>query len=298
METIRVYTVDAFTDEPLAGNPAGVVPDAAGLGDEQLQAIARELAVSETAFLTPGDQAPYRVRYFTPTQEVDACGHATVAAVSHLRADDAIEDRVTLETNAGLVEVTIDDDGLVWTDYGRPSVESVDLPYDRVADALGVDRVSLAELGADLPLAVSTVGLSVLVVPCTYLGVVGDADPDQAEIAALTDEVGASGLYLCTFDTLASDATMHGRMFAPGAGIPEDPVTGTASGAAGAYLDAYGAFDAMPDPMRFEQGHFLDRPGHVHVSVSDSVQVGGQAVTALEGSLAVPDETDDEILQG
>jgi len=92
-------------------------------------------------------------------------------------------------------------------------------------------------------------------------------------------------------------------MFAPGAGVDEDPVTGTASGACGAYLDAYDAFDSLPDDLRFEQGHFLDRGGIVHVEVGvddrgrKQVRVGGEAAVALEGTLQVPDTEDDDIIE-
>jgi PhzF family phenazine biosynthesis protein len=86
-------------------------------------------------------------------------------------------------------------------------------------------------------------------------------------------------------------------MFAPGEGIPEDPVTGTASAAAGAYLRFAEAFEEMPEEMRFEQGHYVDRPGRVRVRVGEDVRVGGQAVTSLEGELVIPEPDDDEIIE-
>jgi len=96
---------------------------------------------------------------------------------------------------------------------------------------------------------------------------------------------------------LNAASTLHARMWAPGAGVPEDPVTGTASGACGAYLRTVDAFDDLPDEMRFEQGHFVDRPGVVRVQVGEAVRVGGRAVTALDGSLAVPSADEDDILE-
>jgi PhzF family phenazine biosynthesis protein len=89
METRRTLLIDAFAAEPLAGNAAGVVPDADGLDAERMQAIARELSASETAFLTPDadDEVDRRIRYFTPEQEVDLCGHATIASLVHLHAE-------------------------------------------------------------------------------------------------------------------------------------------------------------------------------------------------------------------
>jgi PhzF family phenazine biosynthesis protein len=300
MDTVRTLLVDAFTDRALAGNAAGVVPEADGLTDAQMQAIARELSVSETAFLLDSDAADRRVRYFTPTQEVDLCGHATVGSHVGLFENDVIDAGThDLATNVGVLAVEVTDDGVVWMTQEPPSVRTVDLKYAEVADVLGVDETALTGLSADLPLAVSSTGLPFLVVPAEYLSDLGDADPDMSAVEALADSVEATGVYLFSFDALEGDSTLHGRMFAPGAGVPEDPVTGTASGAVGAYLREFDAFgeDGIPEEMRFEQGHFVDRPGLVRVRIGEEVRVGGRGVVALDGELAVPPADDDEILE-
>jgi len=298
MERRRALLVDAFTDEPLAGNAAGVVPDAEGLSPEDMQRIARELAVSETAFLLPSGPADRKVRYFTPTQEVDLCGHATVASHAHLYEDGVVDPGVhSLETNVGVLEVEVTEDGTVWMTQDAPTIERVSVDYDRVADAVGVDVAALQDVGADLPVAVASTGLPFLVVPVNFLEHLGNADPDMGAIERLADEYDATGVYAFTFDALDADSTLHARMFAPGAGVPEDPVTGTASGAAGAYLREVGAFDEMPDEMRFEQGHFVDRPGLVSVRIGSEVRVGGRAVTALDGTVVVPPSSDDDIIE-
>ncbi|QFU83308.1 PhzF family phenazine biosynthesis protein [Natronorubrum aibiense] len=298
MQTTRVLQVDAFTDEPLTGNPAGVVPDADGLSDAQMQAIAAEMAVSETAFLRSSDRADRRVRYFTPTQEVDLCGHATIGSFAYLHDDGLEFGTTTLETNVGELEIALENDGTVWMTQDRPEVREVDVGYARVADALGVEQAALEGASDDIPLAVASTGLPFLVVPITYLSDVGSADPDMKAIEELTDALDVTGIYLFTFDALERKSTLHGRMFAPGAGVPEDPVTGTASGAVGAYLDHFGAFDDdFPEELRLEQGHYVDRPGLVRIRVGDDVQVGGRGVTVLDGSLAVPADDDDEILE-
>jgi PhzF family phenazine biosynthesis protein len=299
MDTVRALQVDAFTDEPLSGNPAGVVPDADGLAASQMQAIAREFSVSETAFLLPSGPADRKVRYFTPTQEVDLCGHATVAAHAHLHEDGVIEAGThTLETNVGVLDIDVAEDGTVWMTQDDPTVQPVDVDYDRLADVLGVPVGSLQDVGADMPTAVASTGLPFLVVPVNFLEHVGNADPDMAAVEELCDEYDATGLYAFTFDALAADATLHARMFAPGAGVSEDPVTGTASGAAGAYLRDVSAFDGeLPDEMVFEQGHFVDRSGRVRVRVGETVRVGGGAATALDGTLSVAAADDDEILE-
>jgi PhzF family phenazine biosynthesis protein len=300
MDQRRACLIDAFTTEPLTGNAAGVVPDAAGLDAGRMAAIARELGASETAFVLPSDVADRRLRFFTPAKEVDLCGHATVASHALLREDGVLDVGVhSLKTNAGVLEIELAEDGLVWMTQNPPEVREIgagDLPYDRVADALGVDVAALSDIGADLPLARATTGLPFLIVPVNFLEHVGKMRPDTTAVEVLSDEFDVAGVYAFTFDTLEAESTLHSRMFAPAAGVPEDPVTGTASGAAAAYLDRFGAIDTAA--MRFEQGEFIDRGGRVHVEVDGrEVRVGGRAVTAMDGTLLVPPADDDEILE-
>ncbi|ELY43113.1 PhzF family phenazine biosynthesis protein [Natronorubrum bangense] len=298
MKTTRVLQVDAFTDEPLTGNPAGVVPNADGLSESQMQSIAAEMGVSETAFVRSSERADRRIRYFTPTQEVDLCGHATIGSFAHLHDEGLEPGSSTLETNVGDLEIDLEDDGTVWMTQDRPQVREVDVGYDRVADALGVDQAALEGASDDIPLAVASTGLPFLIAPITYLSDVGTADPEVTAVEALTDALDVTGIYLFTFDALERESTLHGRMFAPGAGVPEDPVTGTASGAVGAYLDHFGAFDDdFPDELRLEQGHYVDRPGLVRVRVDGDVQIGGRGVTVLDGSLVVPADDEEEIIE-
>ncbi|MFC4987257.1 PhzF family phenazine biosynthesis protein [Saliphagus infecundisoli] len=297
-DDLEVALVDAFTDDPLTGNAAGVVPDAGELSEPTMQAIARELSVSETAFLSASAEAERRIRYFTPTQEVDLCGHATIASGSYLHETGDVETgTTTLETNVGVIEVDVEDDGTVWMSQDDPEIREADASYGTVADALGVERAALEGAREDLPLAVSSTGLPFLMVPITYLSDLGDADPDMAAIEPLADSVGATGIYAFTFDTLQPESALHGRMFAPGAGVPEDPVTGTASCAVAAYLEAYDAFDPTPEELRLEQGHYVSRPGTVLVRIDDEVRIGGRAVTALEGMVRAPERGDDGILE-
>lgn len=315
MDTVRVCLVDAFTDEPLTGNPAGVVPRADGLTDDQCLAIARELAVSETAFVFESTDADYRLRYFTPTEEVPFCGHATLGTIVHLHEQGRVADRTTIETGAGTREVEIEieiesesetesetgsesnADRTIWMDQGAPTVREVDVQYGRVARALGIEQEILEGPKAELPMAVASTGLPFLIVPVTYLSALGSMTPDPEQIEAVTSAVDADGLYCFTFDTLDSESTLHGRAFAPAIGITEDPVTGTASGAVTAYLEHVGAFESPPDRYRFEQGHFVDRPGVVYAEGGSSVRVGGNGIPVLDGSVVVPDSEPDDIIE-
>lgn len=299
MDTRRALLVDAFTVDPLTGNAAGVVPDAEDLSTDRMGAVAAELAVSETAFILPSDDADRRLRYFSPTREVDLCGHATIAAHAHLHEAGAIDPGDhTVETNVGVLDVEVDPDGVVRMTQNRPEVRRVDVGYDRLGDTLGIDPAALRDVGADLPTAVASTGLPFVIVPVNFLEHLSGAAPDNAALESLAEAHDAAGVYAFTFDTLNGDSTLHARAFAPSLGIPEDPVTGTAAGACGAYLREIGAFDGeFPDPVVVEQGHFVDRPGRVRVQVGAEVRVGGRAVTSLDGRLALPPEDDDDILE-
>ena len=278
----------------LSGRTAVVAGSTSGVG----RAIARELAVSETAFVLPSETADRRLRFFSPTEEVDLCGHATIAAHAHLREAGAVDPgEDSVETEVGVLDVEVGADGVVWMTQNDPEIERVDVDYDRLGEALGIDPAALSDVGADIPTAVASTGLPFLFVPVNFLEHLSGADPDPTATAALAEEFDAAGVYAFTFDALGADATLHGRAFAPGIGIPEDPVTGTASGACGAYLREVGAFDEFPEELLFEQGHFLDRPGRVRVRVGADVRVGGRAVTSLDGRLTVPPDEDDDIIE-
>lgn len=295
MDERRALLVDAFTDTPLTGNAAGVIPDADGLTTSQMADIAGELAVSETAFLLESDEADRRIRYFTPSTEVDLCGHATIAAHAALfDADDIGVGTHSLATAVGTLDVEVTDDGVVWMTQDTPRVEEVTVDYDEWATALDVPIGALTEM--ELPPAVASTGMPFLVLPVTFLEPLGDADPDFEAVESLTAAADAAGVYAFTFDTIEAESTLHGRCFVPGAGIDEDPVTGTASGAVAAYLRTVDAFDSLPEELVLEQGHFVDRPGHVRVRAHDTIRVGGAATPALDGTITVPPATEDDIL--
>jgi len=300
METREVLLVDAFAAEPMAGNPAGVVTEAGDLTDDQMTAIAGELGASATAFISASDQADRRLRCFTADGEVARADHATVAAWAALFERDGLEaGEYTAELNRETIGVEVKEDGTVWLDQGSVDIREVAVDHETVADALGIDVATLQDVGADLPLAVAGTSESWLVVPVNYFEHVSGLDPDTAAILELAERVDAVGVYAFTFDTIDGMSTLHGRGFAPAKDLGEERVSATAAGACGAYVRRQGALDNTIDQVVVEQGHFLDRPGTVHVD-TDGLEswVAGQAVTTLQGSLTVPEaEVEDDIIE-
>jgi PhzF family phenazine biosynthesis protein len=296
METRDVLLVDAFAAEPMAGNPAGVVLDADGLSDDQLAAIAGELGASATAFVSESDRAERRLRFFAPTGELDRSDHATVAAFGALFERGGLEaGEYEMETIGSTRDVEVKGDGTVWLEQGEARFEEVTQNHETVADALGIDVATLRDVGADMPMAVADTGEPWLLVPVNYFEHVSRIDPDLPAIQELCEQVDAVGLYAFTFDTIGGEATLHGRGFAPSRGVGEDPVTGTAAGACAAYVRREGALDDTVEQVVVEQGHFLDRPGTVRVD-TDGLEawVGGRAVTTVDGSMTVPEATEDD----
>ena len=296
MPEYQVKIVDAFTSRRYAGNPCGVVTRAEGLAEPEMQAIARELNASETAFVTASTAADFRVRFFTPLREIPLAGHPTIATMHALVEDGRIPvgadvTRVTQEVQAGVLPVDIGRDEAghvrVVMTQATPSFGDELDPVETPA-ALGI---SPEDLLPGVPLQLVSTGTLQAMVPVRSLAVLQRIQPDPGALRRLEQRHGHFGLHafaLATFDP--ANAT-HARHFAASAGIPEDPVTGSASGGMAAFLWRYGLLRGPG--FRAEQGHIMGRPGIVEVEVEGDgsnptvVRVGGTAVTVLTGTIMV-----------
>ncbi len=291
MKEYRIYQVDAFTTEKFRGNPAGVVPNADGLSDEQMQQIARELNNSETAFIHSGDEnCDVHIRFFTPTREVPICGHATVSA-HYVRAMELnLQEHTTVlqKTGAGILPVDVlpkDGDYEILMTQGAISVEEVAGIEEKLCDALGIAR---SDLRADCPIAIASTGHSKVMVGIHSRELLHSLSPDMQKLNALSEEIGCNGYYVFTLSP-EEEILVHGRMFAPAIGINEDPVTGNANGPLGAYLAHYKLMDVSGSSLNFTamQGEAMGRAGQmdVHVSLQEEkpvkVQIRGRAVIAF-----------------
>ena len=291
MKTRPIYTVDAFTRVPLRGNPAGVMPFARGLGEAEMKAVAREMNASETAFVFPTHNADVKIRFFTPSQEVPFCGHALVGALTLLEEMGMVKVngnciRVQVETGVGVLAVDLvrDEEGLrVDINQAAPAFRPCTLPADRVLEVLGLDD---EDLRRDLPLELAYTGLWHLMVPLVGSDALDGVLPDFRALAALNRELGVmtTHLFVAEGDHFAC------RDFAPAAGIDEDPVTGSAAGALGAYLLRHREIRPAV-PIRITQGDAQNRPGEIRVVVGGetgaptTVVVGGHAVASLRGEI-------------
>ena len=254
---IDFYRCDAFTTVPGKGNPAGVVPDASSLTDEQMQKIAAWAGYSETAFVLPSENADLQLRYFTPGKEVPMCGHATVGSMWLLRKLGKIADgTVLVETKSGLLPIDVANKD------GRTQIGMTQVPYQEKAfggsKAALVEAIGLTEADLDprFPVVYGYTGLWTLMLPIRTIEAFSRMKRDTDRFPSiLTEEPGASIHPFC-LGGLLDGVQIHARHFSsPFTGIGEDPVTGTASGVTGAYYKRYIAADpASACLVRMEQG--------------------------------------------
>ncbi|MGZ8375048.1 MAG: PhzF family phenazine biosynthesis protein [Nitrospira sp.] len=302
--SLKFYQADVFTSQPFGGNPVAVFPDADGLTDDELQQIAREMNLSETVFVFPPTDpaAVARLRIFTPTQEIPFAGHPVLgtfyvlAQIGRISTQEPVTP-VVQECNIGLfpVELHAEQSRVVRVVMSQPKPEFLD-PIDAIDDvyliggALSLPKHVIAD--TKWPLQVVSTGLPVLIVPVRTLTAVRSINPDASAIINVCERFGANGIMVFTTVTVESFASVHARMFAPKIGILEDPATGSAGGALGAYLVQNGVVEVGPTTdILIEQGYEIDRPSRILVQVESDddviqgVKVGGHCVMVVEGTL-------------
>jgi PhzF family phenazine biosynthesis protein len=276
------FLANAFTKQPFKGNLAGVVLEAHDLNENIMQHIAAELRCSETAFIVRSENATLTLKFFSPLMEVDLCGHATIATLYSLMKSNILrQNQVMIQTNAGFFPVDISGD-MVFMTQAKPVFRQANISTKEIADALRIKENAVD----NLPIESVSTGLFSLIVPISNLDTMRNMDPDFAAVAQLCKKRAVGSLFAFTFDTIIPECFTHARCFAPLYGVNEDPVTGTANGALGAYLKKHGLLATKI--FKSEQGFEMGREGVVTVDVSKTaVQVGGTAYITLSGELRV-----------
>ncbi|MBN9099662.1 MULTISPECIES: PhzF family phenazine biosynthesis protein [unclassified Pseudonocardia] len=266
---MRIRTIDAFTDRPFAGNPAGVVLlDGPGWPSEDwMQQVAAEMNLAETAFAHPlpeGGDADWALRWFTPALEVNLCGHATLATTHALHSDGLLHGTVRFTTRSGVLRAGVDG-GRITLDFPIATLSAIPEP-EGLADAVGAAVVGVHNTGS----------LGDLLVEVADEKAVRAADPDLPAILRMP--------WRGVIVTAAGDGDHDyvSRFFAPGAGIAEDPVTGSAHTALAPF---WSTRLGRPELVGLQASR---RSGLVHTTVAgDRVLLAGEAVTVLDGNLLI-----------
>ncbi|WP_368393428.1 PhzF family phenazine biosynthesis protein [Photobacterium sp. 2_MG-2023] len=265
---IDAYLVNSFTANGTGGNPAGVVLHADNLSDEEKLNIAKAVGYSETAFVSQDDEADFELSFFTTTDEVDFCGHATLAAFSTMYQKGIVTDgQYVQRTKAGLLAVTIEPDGHIVMAQKLPEYLGV-FDCEAISALIGIDSTVLASSG--LPVEVISTGLPDMIVPVPlgYLDRIQVNEDLLSDFCREHDLVSLHAFELCEKD---SDLTASCRNFAPLFGIPEESATGSASGALACYLSKHLGSE-YSEGFTFEQGRAMDCVSIITASVESNEQ--------------------------
>jgi len=292
--------VDVFTDRALGGNPLAVVLDGRDLRDDEMQAIALEMNLSETTFILPAtrSECAARVRIFTPRRELPFAGHPTIGTAWVLASHGLLPagtTRFALEEGIGPVPVDFEGDpsrpSFVWMHHGEATFGAEVTDRVGMAKALGLTE---AHLQPKAPIQSVSTGNPFLFVPLRNKATVDRAVLDVPALRECAGEESGVGIFVFASH---GPGKVYSRMFAPHtSGIPEDPATGSASGPLGAYLVRYGLIKAAGPDVKIlsEQGVKMGRPSHVHIRLdaaggrATNIRVGGGVVQVLVGELHLP----------
>jgi PhzF family phenazine biosynthesis protein len=276
MASLRFKQVDVFTDKPFLGNPVAVVIGAEGLDTATMQRIAGWTNLSETTFLLRSKTADYRLRIFTPRQELPFAGHPTIgSAHAALEAGFvAKKSRLKQECGAGIIDLALEEDGRIFLKGPPAKVEKTErqIPSIPLAPASAVMKID--------------VGPVWVVAEMSDAAALAALKPDMTALAEWSESLRVTGttVFAPSGDTLSK---IHVRSFAPAHGVPEDPVCGSGNLSVGVFLRENGMLQRFGQSYVSRQGMQLGRDGKVSVRIGEKIEIGGHAVTCVEGKLQV-----------
>lgn len=259
---IKLHILKSFTKDKNQGNPVGIIFDADHLTPDQMMNITQKTGFAECAFIQKSNIATVKVRFFSPKKEMRLCGHATIA-LFYLLKDDQTINLFTQETLAGVLTVSIKDDGMIEMQQADPIFYQDKYDINSVAKLIGISPDAII----NQPICVST-GTPKLLIELNNKETLWNLNPN---FKAIEEQV-PTGIYVF----VKRDSNFYfARQFNPSTGLNEDPVTGVAAGALGAYLKEE---RNLEDSFVVEQGHILGKIGQIYVNVSNGIKAGGYAV--------------------
>ncbi len=282
---IEIFQIDAFTTEAFKGNPAGVT-FSNNLSENEKQLIAKEMNLSETAFMSNSKIADYKLQWFTPTKEVNLCGHATIASLHFLFEKGIISDNqsVSFETLSGIINCA-NKNGNYFMQIPIPQLTVFEGCQEEILEALGIERVDVS----NLPFIILDNGY--LFIGVNSLNALWKIKPDYKKLKELSNNKKEFfDIAVYTTETIENDSSAHLRFFAPYHGIDEDPVTGSACGPLLLVLIKLGLIGNYIEDsfIKIEQGDVLNRKGRVEVKFNltkNELIIAGNAVTVFKGKL-------------
>lgn len=287
------YVYDVFTDTPFGGNQLAIIPDATTLKEANLQRIATEFNFSETAFVYPPKDKAHtaRVRIFDPANELPFAGHPTIGTAITL-SDLGADDDMVLELGVGPIPCKVTKGtpatAAFTTTVPLEILDIIDVAM--IADCLSLPKEAIN--AQNHPPQRASVGLPFVLIELTDLGVLAQAAPATEAFKHCEQQYPSKVDLFATFAYVKTKSGIQARMFAPLSNIPEDPATGSASAALGAYLTA---LSGQAQTLDIAQGIEMGRSSHIHISTTirngqpTSVTVSGSAVKTMQGKLTFQD---------
>ncbi|MDA2287541.1 PhzF family phenazine biosynthesis protein [Bacillus cereus group sp. Bc191] len=269
---ISVCVASAFSKDHKGGNKAGVVfTENNTLTTTQKMAIAKQLGYAETAFISESEIADYKFEYFTPKEEVDLCGHATIGSfVILMHLNKLCQNRYTIETNSGVLTITIKDD-IIFMEQNKP------IFYDVVSPNEFIDCFDMKAIDDKYPIQIVSTGLKDILIPIKSETRLHTLQPNFEKIKEISKYYNVVGMHLYT----CNDNRIICRNFAPLYDINEEAATGTSNGALACYL--YEQHNLQKEVYVFEQGYSLHSPSEILVKLAtnsnnkvEKVYVGGK----------------------
>lgn len=280
---MKIYTLNAFAATEQGGNPAGVVLNAENISEKTMLKMAKTVGFSETAFVQNSKKAHFKIKFFTPKEEIDLCGHATIATISLMTQKSILKPgQYSQETKAGVLGIKIQKGGLVYMNQNLPKYFE-EVPKKEIAKVL---KINEEEISPNLPTIIMSTGVKEIFVPILKLKTIQIMQPNFKAIKDLSKKYNVIGLHVFSLKTIGNGNQAHCRNFAPLVGIDEDPATGTSSGALCCYL--YKFLNVNPKTFVFEQGYEIERPSKilgklvVDKGKIKTVQIGGKAIITGE----------------
>lgn len=281
---VEVYVVSAFSKGNQGGNKAGVVLDCRSLTPADMAAIAKDLGYSETAFLIKSNVADFKIRYFTPTEEVPLCGHATIATFSLLHSLGKLDkDAYTIETIAGTLNIRIEKDGMIFMEQNHPTY------FETLKPEIFAECFENRFIDTALPIQIVSTGLKDVMLPVISKDHLERLNPQFINMANLCRKLDVVGIHAFAL-TNNADTTAICRNFAPLYGINEESATGTSNCALACYLFKH---YKQQSQYVFEQGFNLGSASRLivniaqHDSTIDTVSVGGYGYLECKKMLSV-----------
>lgn len=278
---INYYQLNSFAKSSSGGNPAAIVLNSDNLSEDIMQKIAKTINFSETAFVSNSNYANFKVRFFTPNEEVDLCGHATIGTFSILLSNKIITPGLyNQETKAGILDVEVKSDLSIMMNQSLP-IFYEEIPKYEIANSL---NISVDDIEDDIPIQIVSTGLRDIIIPIKNLSILTSIKPNFKKIIDISKKYNVVGYHAFSLESI-HNSTAHCRNFAPLYDILEESATGTSNGALACYLYKYEKINnTQINNLKFEQGYCMEKPSEIKVSLVTEdknilqVKVGGNTL--------------------